>query len=600
MVHNQKYRVLQFSNGFTKGSRQLRMQRRVGPDTVGYYGILQPLKHRQKTQTRGYSSNSRSSTNYPFIEADNDKKRIDYSSLSSHYTIDLKWYSTNILYVLPSGVIHTDLAVIADVQKIDKAYANLYNNRQSNKELKPLNITPFVSVDDYGDKKKRAAFQKVVKANGNSGIYTITCKSDPEIFYIGKSSDLINRLNNHVARSKIKKTNNRLYKFINTIGWENFTISVLEFYNTKAELTAREDYLLNEYLPLLNTKYKSDMINRPSFTYRSALKKKQEMAVDTIKTNNIFVYEYMGENCPVSSVGIYSTINNAARSVMVSEVTVTSYLNTGVPSISKSLLFFSEPLTDLNEASEKATNNLKTMPPQKKLIRPIWCYELKDGKFNLINGEPFKTTVSYLAFLGRPLTSAQWYVNTCRPDTAKGLYAFDKPITDEIVNKLIANPPKPHIGPIKIFAYSAESLDLINGEPFADKNSCARHFGLSLGASLNTHLDTNESVLLNGQLAYFFSNEITDKFKSDLLANLAPSLKKSSKGPCYAYYADSMKQISGSPFTSAYHASKVLGLTKGRIQDRIKLGPDQKPYHGYFFYNYPVARVKVKKNKKTS
>jgi hypothetical protein len=78
----------------------------------------------------------------------------------------------------------------------------------------------------------------------SSKIYKLVCNDG--YYYIGSTiQELNNRLNNH---KKLSKTGvNKVYNYINSIGWDNVEIELIEKYkcNSKQELNNREEYYLN-------------------------------------------------------------------------------------------------------------------------------------------------------------------------------------------------------------------------------------------------------------------------------------------------------------------------------------------------------------------
>ena len=80
----------------------------------------------------------------------------------------------------------------------------------------------------------------------SSKIYHLNC-SDGN-YYIGSTISVLSfRLNNHKQLSK-KESISRAYQYINSIGWDNVDIKLIENYscNSKKELNAREALYINE------------------------------------------------------------------------------------------------------------------------------------------------------------------------------------------------------------------------------------------------------------------------------------------------------------------------------------------------------------------
>jgi hypothetical protein len=80
----------------------------------------------------------------------------------------------------------------------------------------------------------------------NGQIYKLQCKDN--YYYIGSTTnDLKLRISNH-KRDSIKYPDRKVYKHINTIGWECVIPILIESYpcNTKKELNEREDYYIQK------------------------------------------------------------------------------------------------------------------------------------------------------------------------------------------------------------------------------------------------------------------------------------------------------------------------------------------------------------------
>ena len=79
----------------------------------------------------------------------------------------------------------------------------------------------------------------------NSKIYKLVC-NDSYYYISSTTQELNNRLNNHKSASK--SGINKVYTYINSIGWDNVEIELIEKYqcNSKKELLDREKYYLSK------------------------------------------------------------------------------------------------------------------------------------------------------------------------------------------------------------------------------------------------------------------------------------------------------------------------------------------------------------------
>jgi group I intron endonuclease len=132
----------------------------------------------------------------------------------------------------------------------------------------------------------------------------LKCKLDSRLFYIGQAVDLSNRLGSHFSRTELETT--KLGDMIRFIGWNNFSAHILVYCDEK-DLTLRENYYIEKYLPTLNGKFSSNYSNKIHRTLRSVLKHIQlnnrkydsifmsldnrELSKDLYENNHMWVYE---------------------------------------------------------------------------------------------------------------------------------------------------------------------------------------------------------------------------------------------------------------------------------------------------------------------
>jgi hypothetical protein len=94
--------------------------------------------------------------------------------------------------------------------------------------------------------------KKKKKKNDLDVIYIFQYKHDPNVYYIGRTNSLRTRLTNHLSKYKFEK-----FQIISrNLGWDNFSLSVIEIKNY-SNLIERENYYLFYYKPLLNTLFRS-------------------------------------------------------------------------------------------------------------------------------------------------------------------------------------------------------------------------------------------------------------------------------------------------------------------------------------------------------
>lgn len=126
----------------------------------------------------------------------------------------------------------------------------LYKDRLA--PVKLFNDKTILSVSNILDLAQRAEFFNQLK-NIGKGIYLIQYQNDPLVYYIGRTNNFEYRFKTHLNR----KLSDKFHVFANIVGWDNFTISIVELCET-IDLGIRENYYLQKYLPLLNSTFSSN------------------------------------------------------------------------------------------------------------------------------------------------------------------------------------------------------------------------------------------------------------------------------------------------------------------------------------------------------
>jgi hypothetical protein len=145
-------------------------------------------------------------------------------------------------------------------------------------------IKTFLDCNNFYLEKERIKFRR--QLSKISGIYMLKCKLDSRLFYIGQSLDLATRFASHFNRTEHESS--KLGNILNYLGWENFSVHILEYCNEE-DLIQRENYYIEKYLPSLNGKFSSYYSKKIHRNLRSILKYIQEKTRKD--TNDIFIKE---------------------------------------------------------------------------------------------------------------------------------------------------------------------------------------------------------------------------------------------------------------------------------------------------------------------
>ena len=71
---------------------------------------------------------------------------------------------------------------------------------------------------------------------------------------------------------------------------------------------------------------------------------------------------------------------------------------------------------------------------------------------------------------------------------------------------------------VEVWAYNAQTLELINGLPFSSLKSAVSYFNINY-RTINRHLDKKLATTQNKTLVYFFSKELDSATRNELLKN---------------------------------------------------------------------------------
>ena len=144
----------------------------------------------------------------------------------------------------------------------------------------PFTHPVLITCDNFLNQTERNSFFSKLsdlilekKENDLGVIYIFQYKHDPNIYYIGRTNILRTRLINHLSKYKFDK----FHIISRNLGWENFSLSVIEI-NNYSKLIERENYYLCYYKPLLNTVFRS--------FYSADINKKIDL-MDSVKALNI-------------------------------------------------------------------------------------------------------------------------------------------------------------------------------------------------------------------------------------------------------------------------------------------------------------------------
>lgn len=127
-----------------------------------------------------------------------------------------------------------------------------------------------------------------------AGVYMITNKKTKKV-YIGMSKNLKARFYNYLTKDRlIESKSSRIHKALLKYGYENFSISILEFVDSSAHklLVEREDFYIRVFKPQYNIKRSQfnldlERVGRPSYNLSITLPKKIQSLLDKCLDPNL-------------------------------------------------------------------------------------------------------------------------------------------------------------------------------------------------------------------------------------------------------------------------------------------------------------------------
>lgn len=140
------------------------------------------------------------------------------------------------------------------------------------------------------------------------------------------------RFNDHITR----QLEDKFHVFAALVGWENFEISVLELCS-REEQGFKENYYLQEYLPLLNSSFISSTTEYQTFeTLTSILKSKKpgNSRLEDSPFTRIRIWVYKFKDSTILPDGVeYANVSRAKLATGAAPQTIKKYLDTNVPEV---------------------------------------------------------------------------------------------------------------------------------------------------------------------------------------------------------------------------------------------------------------------------
>lgn len=558
------------------------MQRRVGPNVVGGpSGWLQPFLE------LAYSIISHRFMYFKFWFTLKFNKYIKGSSNTQKIilinpTKNSKKQSTIIFKRKFSTQINNKDININSIN-IDKAIETLYRDRKILPTPYNGHVLDFMLASDYFDLLKRRNFLR--NWNGKNVIYLIQYKHDPLIYYIGKTSNLALRIKTHLT--KYNKINSNLHtrfqSFISLAGVDQFIIKIINE-TSKLEINKLENKLILEYNPLLNTNFHSIPKSLVTNTFKENLLKLQSESILSNKGNlkngySVWVYKYNPEEKKSVLVGSYPSLLRAQKATFINRNVIRLYLNTNVTI--KEFLFYTEAISNFSQTMDLISNLRTNFSFDLTKSKPVYVYSL--DTLNLITGDCFESREKASQYLGIHTSVIRNNMDKVKYENNHGYLFFSYPLTLEELNVFKSEFKKlPNFN--KVWAYNAQTLNLVNNKHFSSWASLARYLNIDY-KTIKNNLDTFKAIFCNLEWIYFFKKELTLEQKENLKKNFTKA--RQNVNPVWVNIVSNKNKITpynnNSPnFSSLLEIEKELKISAKKVRKIIDTGVS---YKGFLFYS---------------
>lgn len=137
----------------------------------------------------------------------------------------------------------------------------------------------------------------------------------------------------------------------------------------------------------------------------------------------------------------------------------------------------------------------------------------------MINNGPFKSKQVFADYINLSWNTVNEYINSLKPDSKKGIYYFDSPITKEQEDSILNNPKYLKPKNQEVFLYNSWTMELINGKPFEFTKDVVKFLDMDKSNFYRRKLDTNKPFEVKGVSYLAFRTELSSKSISDFLNN---------------------------------------------------------------------------------
>lgn len=435
-------------------------------------------------------------------------------------------------------------------------------------------------------------------------------------------------MSNHLSKYKFDK----FHVISRNLGWENFSLSVIEI-NNYSKLIERENFYLCHYKPLLNTLFRSfysaDINKKMSlFDNIKALKTTENLATNIEEqtlmndtsymeegalaldstygnkdinkkpakfTYPVWVYKWTDDKLLDPYFIRYNDRQSVSEALGVAVKTINRYLDTKLPKKlffkDEYYLFFTYEIKDLVSLSLDIQNTISLAKSSKlifnsNIAKEVWVYTVDcDNNILLLNNEPFKSLGEAGAFLCTGSATIVYYLDNFK--IYKDYYFFTNALDTEDMNILLERhslnkSSTPKKSQVKVWVYDCETLTLLNNTSFPSIQAVMDYLKVGRRTALK-YIDSDEILKSNGIMVYLYSQEISKSKADNLRQNLDINISqvKSENIWVYKKQGNHLGLFYDNPFSSINQINKVLNISNHTIKKYLNTNNSFKDFYFY-------------------
>jgi len=288
----------------------------------------------------------------------------------------------------------------------------------------------------------------------------------------------------------------------------------------------------------------------------------------------------------------FSFFNNSielSAALGLPRTSIFRYKNTSIPYRGK--LFFTNQIMDLNKVFEESQKITPKGQVNKIVSIKVWAYNALTLK--LVNGSPFPSKTKASAALGIGRSVIDYFLDTGKAEGVKGNYLYSRKLKASDIKSLLKQPNVKMGQKIKVWAYNANTLELINNSAFISILDAATYFKVNY-RTISRHLETKKATYQDGTLVYFFKKEIDPLLKEELITGKNLAFTRSR--PVWVYDATTLELVNNRPFDNRKSAASYLNMDISTIAKNLdtKKTSRLKNKKSYYFFSKETDLILTK------